>query len=105
MQFNYSSGVHRKSRAVARRRLAGDFQISFPRQQEETMKHTVHGGLHTFPRNQIHGAVHAQALCPYLVEVLAWPLFTSHGPLGCQAHDVVYLSGCGAPTVARPRSR
>ena len=49
------SGVHWKSRAAARRRLAGDFQISFPLQQEETLKHTVRGGLLIFPQNKIHG--------------------------------------------------
>ena len=35
--------------------LAGDFQISFPLQQEETLKHTVRGGLLIFPQNKIHG--------------------------------------------------
>ena len=52
-----------------------------------------------------HRIVHGRALRPCLVEALAWPLLASHGPLGCQAHDGIYLPGNDAPTVVRPRGR
>ena len=52
-----------------------------------------------------HRIVHGRALRPCLVEALAWPLLASCGPLGYQAHDDVYLLGCGAPTLVSPRGR
>ena len=49
--------------------------------------------------------MYGRALRPCLAEALAWPLLASCGPLGYQAHDDVYLLGCGAPTLVSPRGR
>jgi len=56
------------------------------------------------PGRVLH-ALHAQAPCPCLAAVLAWPLPASHGPPSYHARAADHLPGHGASIAIRPRDR